>query len=498
MERAGWGLALAMRRHVPGLGRRPLLFLCGTGNNGGDGFVAARWFQEDGLHPEVVVLGSPDRLRGDAPQALEKLLAAGGSVTFLTEAEQLRRLERTWGTRREPVVVDALLGTGSRGAPQGLVAEGVTLVERLRARGPTGLDAATGEVPGACVRADLTVTMAFPKTGFLFWPGRERVGRLVVVDIGIPDDRGPTRILLAPEAASLRPRRAWDAHKGDVGRVLVVGGSPGLTGAVALAGEAALATGAGLVTVGVPAGLNDIFETKLTEVMSLPLPDVDGHLQPEAADLLLGSRAREVLALGPGLGRYPGAEELVRQLYAKWPTPLVLDADGLFAFARLDWPDRSGPPAILTPHVGEMGRLLGMDPAEVRREAMTLARETARARGVVLVLKGAPTLVASPNGRLWINPTGNPGMATGGSGDVLTGVVAGLLAQGLEPLDAARLGVYLHGKAGDVAALRWGWEALTAGRMIEVLGEALEALGRPMGPIEETLVEHRITEAGSR
>jgi len=503
MERAGWGLFLALRRHVPDWGARAVLFLCGAGNNGGDGLVAARRLREAGLHPEVVVLAGADGLRGDAPQALAAFLASGGRPIWCPGGEGLDAVASRWRQRRRAVAVDSLLGTGSAGAPRGGIARAVALIGRLAGQdpgalvvavdAPTGIDAETGDVPGPCVSAHLTVTMAYPKAGFFFYPARSHLGRLAVVDIGIagPPEGGPgLDVLLAPEARALVPRRRPDVHKGQVGRVVVVGGSPGLTGAAALACAGALGAGAGLVTAAVPAGLNPVFEEKLTEVMTFCLPDSDlGCVAEEAAGTLLESAQRwNAWAVGPGLGRGDGIPGLVARLVSEIASPIVVDADGLWALSRVPWPERTGPPAVLTPHAEEMGRLAGLAARDVRGRPVAMASGWSREKGCCTVLKGAPTLVASPDGRVSFNVTGNPGMATGGAGDVLTGVIAALQGQGLDPFDASRLGVYLHGLAGDLAAREAG-VALTAGDLAGRLPAALLALGEASSELEESLVE---------
>jgi NAD(P)H-hydrate epimerase len=512
MQRAGLGIALAMWRHIPRFGARPILILCGPGNNGGDGFVAARLFRERGLRPEVVLLGALESLRGDAPQACEKYLAAGGKVLTCLGEGDLLAVERQWSVRREAVVVDALLGTGTRGAPRGIIASGVQMIERLRSDAsasvvavdtPTGVDASSGEVPGDAVTAEMTVTMAFPKSGFFFYPGRSYVGRLIPVDIGIPEPPAgefPLGALLGPEARSILPGRRPEAHKGDVGRVVIVGGSSGLTGAVSLAGDAAVASGSGLVTAAIPAGLNTILEVKLTEAMTFPLPETDrGYLSPESATALRESDPGwDAWALGPGLGRYPEAPELMGRLFTEVQKPVVVDADGLNALSDAEWPERHGPPAVLTPHPGEMARLVKSSVKDVCSRPIEVTLALAQERNCVVVLKGAPTLIADPLGRVSINPTGNPGMATGGMGDVLTGIIAALLGQGLSPWDAARLGVYIHGYAGDLAALERGWLSLKAGDLIEWLPLAWKDVGRPLSPLEAGLVVDRITEVASQ
>jgi len=496
MERAGWGAFAALRQHFDYLGARPILILCGPGNNGGDGFVVARHLQALDLAPRVILLAAPEALSPDAREQCdayrreegEPLIAADEAALGAAVARTLRLLGGP-----APLLVDALLGTGARGAPRGVIAAGVSLLNSLRDELdaevlaidlPTGVDADTGEVPGEAVEADVTVTFGFLKLGFLFHPARAHVGRPRVVDIGIPgtvrEDVGlPLNLMTVEEARLLLPHRAPDAHKGLVGRVLIVGGSPGLGGAPAMAGLAALRVGAGLVTVALPAGLNPALEAKLTEVMTLPCAETgSGGLALAAEGTILTRAPRiDVLALGPGLGRDPESLRLVRHLLGRFPGPVVVDADGLGALAGDAWTRHAGaPPAILTPHPGEMARLTGIDPESLRARRVEIAETYARERGCVLVLKGAPTIVADPAGEIWVNPTGNAALATGGSGDVLTGVIAGLLGQGLRPLDAARLAAFLHGHAADRLRERTGAPSVLPTDLLAALPEAWRAL----------------------
>ncbi len=500
MERAGWGIFVALEQHFTHLAQRPILILCGRGNNGGDGLVLARLLHERGLQPRAWLLADPAALSSDAAVQADRCWALGCPVEVLADAEAVaERLasELRTATRYPPLVVDALLGTGSRGAPRGVIGAAVSMIEHLRAEHeaeilavdlPTGVNADTGEVEGEAVRAEVTVTMAYMKVGFVLHPARSYLGRVRVVDIGIPpdveEDVGlPISLLTAREASRLRPARAPQAHKGQVGRVLITGGSPGLSGAPALAAEAALRTGSGLVTVAVPEGLNVALEAKLTEAMTLPCPETPtGGLSMAAAETVLGRRSTtDVWVIGPGLGRQADSLALARHLVGKAHGPLVVDADGLTALAEGTswWRHEEDPPPVLTPHPGEMARLLGCDRLSANDRPWEIALRYAAEKRCVLVLKGAPTFVASPDGEVTINPTGNAGMATGGSGDALTGVIASLLGQGLGPAEAARLGVYLHGHAGDRALARTGPAGLLPRDLIEALPDAWRDLDDP-------------------
>jgi ADP-dependent NAD(P)H-hydrate dehydratase / NAD(P)H-hydrate epimerase len=505
MERAGAGVVAALeRRHGSPLGMR-VLVLCGPGNNGGDGFVAARHLRAHGAEVAVGLLGARERVRNEALVHLEQLEATGPAVVPLEDEAALARLVATcdaWD-----FALDAVLGTGARGEPEGSVAAAVQTLRELDEGGtnvvavdlPTGVNADTGAIARRAVRADLTVTFGSPKRGHFLYPGRAFCGALEVVDIGLVADDGdpagfPFALATAEEIARLLPQRDPRAHKGSVGRVLIAGGSPGLTGAVVLAARAATRAGAGYVQCAVPAGLHDVFETKLTEEMTLPMPQgPDRTLAAAAAEPILERAAGvDVLVVGSGLSRDPVAAALARRLVVDSPCPVVLDADGLNAFqwqteplhaARTGWSPTSPQghariTRVLTPHLGEMSRLTGVPPADLEARRLDACREWAVKWGCVLVLKGAPTVVAGPDGRASVNPTGNPGMATAGMGDVLTGIVAALLAQGLAPYDAARAAVFVHGASADECARAIGPVGFSAGDVAATLPRALATLLR--------------------
>ncbi len=500
MERAGAGVVEAMeRRYGPTLGLR-VLVLCGTGNNGGDGLVAARHLRARGAEVHVGVLGDHTRVRGEALVHLDRLTATGITVASIADEDELERLV---ASRDEwDLALDALLGTGARGEPEGLLAAAVQVLRRLDDGGthvialdlPTGVHADTGEIARRAVRADLTVTFGCPKRGHFLYPGRAFVGALEVVDIGLATGAlaatpTPVSLATATAMAALLPARDPRAHKSSVGRVLVVGGSVGLTGAVALAARAALRAGAGYVQAAIPSSLNDVLEVKLTEEMTLPMPETaERTLAIAALEPLLARAAQaDVIALGPGLSRHREAAELARRVVAECDRPLVIDADGLNAFeGHTDALMRTPGARVLTPHLGEMRRLTGVDPGTLEARRIDAAREWAQRWRSVVVLKGAPTVTASPEGQATVNPTGNPGMATAGMGDVLTGAIAALIAQGLAPYDAARLGVYAHGMAGDLAAGEMGQYGLAAGDALESLPLALLALARLRAESAET------------
>jgi NAD(P)H-hydrate epimerase len=469
MERAGAGAAEAIERRFGGVRGYRAHVVCGPGNNGGDGLVVARRLAARGAHVEVRMLsGGPS--------------APLHGIAFVDRPP----------ARPADFVIDAVLGTGARGpvppewasALREATAESWTRVVALDL--PTGLDADTGRAlaGGFVQRADLTVAFAHLKPAHVLYPGRALCGTIEVVDIGV-EPASTSALELATEEliASLLPRRRPTAHKGEAGRVLAVGGSAGLTGAIVLASMSALRAGAGYVTAAVPESVNDAIESAMIEAMTWPLPEAPERSLGASAAPMIVARAREMqaLALGPGMSRAPESAELARRIVAESPAPVVLDADGLNAFAgrtELLAAARRRSPLVMTPHLGELARLTGLSAAALEEARLDVARRFAQEWGVVLVMKGAPTVVASPTGEATVNPTGNPGMATIGMGDVLTGVVSAFLAQGLAPYDAARAAVYVHGLAADLAHARVGTLGLVAGDVTAALPQALDRLSR--------------------
>ncbi len=473
MERAGTGLAKLAAERVPA-GR--IAVVCGRGNNGGDGFVTARLLREQGREVDVFLLSAPEELRGDARTNLERL-PGPAPVAFTAAA-----LDGVHG------IVDAILGTGFQGVARQPAAGAIEAINAARDDGeavvvavdvPSGVDASTGEVEGPGVRADATATFHAAKPGLWIAPGKGHAGEVRVIDIGIPDG-GPVQPLvglIGPGVLAGIPRRGADSTKFAAGSVLVCGGSIGLTGAPSLASQSAMRAGAGYVTACVPRSLNTIFEVRLLEVMSAPLPDSDGSLGPEAAPEVL-ERAKRVqsLVLGPGLGRAPQTAEFARHVAATAPLPLVLDADGLGAHAgALEVLSRRPAATVLTPHAGELGRLLGRPSAEVQAHRLSAVREAAALSNAIVVLKGDDTIVAEPGGQAAVNRGDAPVLATAGTGDVLSGVIGALLAKRMDAFDAACAGVYVHAAAGRLAATAIGAEGVIASDVIEWLPRALAA-----------------------
>ena len=467
MERAGEGLARVTAEHVPA-GR--IAVVCGKGNNGGDGLVAARLLRRSGRDVDVLALWPAQWLSEDSRAMLAKL---PGDAPVDYDAALLAKAHG---------IVDALLGTGSTGPPKDPVARAIEDICGAKGRAiaadiPSGVDASTGEVPGVAVRAAATATFHRAKPGLWIAPGKAHAGEVTVIDIGIPRgapgeaDAG----LITPAVLRNMPRRGVDSTKFSSGSVVVVGGSRGLTGAPCMSALAAMRAGAGYVTAAAPASLELAFAVRLLEAMFIGLPEDDGALSPEALQDALSAVSRaDAAVLGPGLGRTPGVQELVRELVQRIDVPLVIDADGLNALAgSLDELRHRRWPTVLTPHEGELGRLLEVDSAEVARARMDHACAAAARSKALVVLKGDDTLVASPSGGIAISPGGAPALATAGTGDVLAGVTGAMLAKGLSPAHAACAAVYVHLRAGQLAAEPHGPDGVIASDVIAALPAAL-------------------------
>jgi NAD(P)H-hydrate epimerase len=484
MENAGTAVVKTIQTRFPEC-KRVGVFV-GKGNNGGDGLVVARRLVISGRSAQIFLVSPPDGFSGDALTNLRIAQNLNLPMTpILSEADLATRKSEIAAC---DLIVDAIFGTGLRGAVRGFVADVIeflngTDIPIVAVDLPSGLEADAGIAEGACIQADCTVAMGLPKRGLLVYPGADFAGELVIADIGFPpsviEKQNISVNWTQPiDAARLLPPRYADSHKGTYGRVFAAAGSTGMTGAAALSSEAALRIGAGLVTLGIPKSLNPILEVKLTEVMTLPLPETpEGSLAREAKAQILEfvNRTASILAIGPGLSQHPETVALVHDLIRENDGPMVIDADALNAIGKAKELLTSLPPqTVLTPHPGEMARLTGAPAAELTKDRIGAAQRFAQQYSVTLVLKGAPTIVAGGNGEVWINSTGNPGMATAGMGDVLTGVIAGLMAQEVPGFDAAVLGVYLHGLAGDLAAGSIGMHGLMAGDVLNALPEVIQ------------------------
>jgi NAD(P)H-hydrate epimerase len=488
MENAGRGAAEAIQAALPELGlpRRGVrvAVVCGKGGNGGDGFVVARRLKRAGHRVQVFLLARRDELRGDPAVKLREMERAGLRPQVVEDDAVLAR-----ALPAAQLVVDAMLGTGTRGLPAAPIA---AAIEQVNASGrpvvaldvPSGLSADALPGDGPIVRAVLTPTFAALKRGLVSGAGAGLAGRVVVVDIGVPAAevaRGVTTFVLGPEDVRRHfPPRDRETHKGSYGHLLVVAGSVGKTGAAALAARAAMRAGAGLVTVATAASAQPVVAALLLEAMSEPLAETATRTISLAALETLRELAgrRDAVTLGPGLGLDDDTQALARALVVECGRPMVVDADALTALAgHLDRLRGAAGARCLTPHPGEMARMLGASVADVQRDRIATARQFATAHETPMVLKGATSVVGLPDGTVLLNPTGNPGMASGGTGDVLSGVLGAFLARGLEAGAALAAAVYLHGLAGDVAVERVGEESLVAGDVIEALPEAFRRVG---------------------
>ena len=490
MENAGRQVVAAMEAAYEARLDGRVAILCGRGNNGGDGFVVARTLLQRGIDTAVFVIGAVADVRGDARTNLEILGRLGVTVVEIND-------EQAWELHFSEIsqctlLVDAMFGTGLSSPLRGMLE---TVVADVNASGipivsidlPSGLSADTPQLVGDCIDAAMTVTLAAPKLPLVLPPGESHAGDVVIADIGIPHEvlnglDGRRIELLTPEQLRelVEPRTA-ESHKGDFGRVTIVAGSRGKTGAAHLAAMGALRSGAGLVTVATPGSCLPIVASMGAEFMTEPLPESkEGSVTKAAIERIL-EMSHDVIACGPGLGRAPAVGEFVRALIQRSDVPLVLDADALTVLA--DDPaalmGREDRDVIITPHPGEMARLIGGTVEDVQNNRIEVAADFATTHHLYVVLKGHRTIVATPDGSVYINPTGNAGMATGGTGDLLTGMITAWLAQLLDAEAACRLAVFLHGAAGDLAEADEGQVSMTATDVLGYLGDALNKLINP-------------------
>ena len=485
MENAGLRTLEVIEEILGETKNRMIVILAGKGNNGGDGLVIARHLINSGAVVETYLTGEVEELTQDSRINYEILLKMGARIFPLSSEKDLDLLMLS--LMNADLIVDALYGIGFKGSLNQFDSRLVKMVNWCRAPVvavdiPSGVEADTGRVNGEAIKASHTVTFALPKIGLVLEPGKEYVGTLSVADISIPavlleDKTIKTNLISEAMLGALIKPRSANSHKGTYGHALLVGGSPGMVGAVMMSSQAALRTGAGLVTAAVPESLTAVVDSSLMEVMTAPLGQTgQSAIALEALpaiENLLGTVS--VCAVGPGMSRYPEAGAIVRHILERSGVPLVIDADGLNALENdvTVLKDRQVP-IVLTPHPGEMARLTGKTIEEIQSHRLEIAQTFAEEWGVTLVLKGNKTIIANPSGEVYINISGNPGMATAGSGDVLTGIITGLIAQGLKPQDAAFAGVYLHGLAGDLAAQIKGEPGLIAGDLISCIPEVLK------------------------
>ena len=482
MENAARGLVDQIEAAYAPLRGKKFVILAGRGNNGGDGLAAARHLRSRGGEVRIYLLSPVEKITGDAKTSLDIWLQSGGPLAVIGSFKWPRLAE---DLSESDLIIDALLGTGLSHPVEGDYARAIDSINRsgrivIAVDLPSGISADTGEKLGTAVRADMTLTMALPKRGHFVQAGLEHRGKLRVVDLGFPPaliESANLKVALITAAMleGLPPRRAKGIHKGTLGHLLVVAGSVGKRGAAQMTGLAAMRSGTGLVTIALPQSLDPSLAS-LMEAMSLPLPETaEGTLALEGEKLLLTAlEGKNAVAIGPGLSQNSETQRLVRNLIAEVRLPMVVDADGINAVAAdLSILKKKRGPLILTPHPGEMGRLLGKGADFVQKDRFNLTADFAEKWEVFVVLKGAHTLIAAPDRSLWVNHTGNPGMATAGIGDALTGMIGGFLAQGMNPKEAATLGIYLHGLAGDLAAAERGEAGLITSDLIGKIPQAI-------------------------
>jgi len=487
MENAGLQIFKKLREKFPEVSKENIVIVAGKGNNGGDGFVVARHLYNNGAEPYILLLASKGEVGGDAAVNLKMAEKIGIKISEVCSLKDWKLQKEK--VSQSSVLVDAIFGTGLIKPAQGLYAAVIEGINKSKAYKiavdiPSGLSSDSFQIIGPCVRADLTVTLAAPKVVHVFPPAEEYVGELVVADISVPsflfDDENLKLELV--EKKTVLPyfrRRSKDTHKGTYGHLFILSGSLGKTGAAAMAGKAALKMGAGLVTVGTPESCLPIVARSMDELMTEPLAEtVEKTLSHEALKKVLSLlKGKDALMIGPGISTHKSTSELVLSLMPKINVPAVVDADALNILASKPEIIKSlRQPAVLTPHPGEFARLLNLSVREVVEGKLELAPQFAEEYGVYLVLKAYRTITATPDGKVFVNPTGNPGMATAGAGDVLSGMIASMIVQEKNLLEAILAAVYIHGLSGDIGAEKLGEKALTAGDIIRYLPSGLKLL----------------------
>lgn len=486
MENAGLSIFQNIKNIYSDLKSRKVIIFSGSGNNGGDGFVVARHLYNYGVKVRVFVLSSLDKIKGEAKINLEIISKIGIELIEIEsmKIEEVRRI-----ILDTDLIIDAILGTGLQGKVTGLKAKIIDLInyankDVIAVDLPSGLNSDTGKIVGSCVKATYTITLGLPKIGLLLYPGADYTGKIIVEDIGIPKNlleckKLKFNMINEEIVKSLLPTRLPYAHKGSFGKVLILAGSRGITGAAYLTSEAAIRSGAGLVFLGIPKTLNSIMEVKLTEVITFPLAETKNQSLSDEAEIEIFKFLDDfsVIGIGPGISRQLETQRLARKIIEKTTIPIVIDADAIYALkedpALLK---KTKSPVVITPHPGEMAYLINKDVKYVLDNQLEITREVAQDFGVVVVLKGARTTIAGDNGEVYINIGDNSGMATGGSGDVLTGIICSLIAQGADNFSAAIAGVYIHSLAGDLARNIKGERGMIAGDILSQVPQAFLSL----------------------
>lgn len=487
MENAAKGVVASLFKKFPDIKDKKIGIFAGKGNNGGDGLAAARLLANEDISITVYLLSEKALLKGDAKTNLEKAEEIGIKILEITSLDELEAVKDD--ILKNDIFIDAIFGTGLTSGVKGYYRDVINFINSskrfvLSIDIPSGLSSDTGEIIGEHISADMTVALCLPKIGEILYPAAEYAGELEVVDIGIPEliinNRDiETNLIEERDAVRILPKRKPDTHKGTYGHLVVIAGSKGKGGAAALSSISALRAGAGLVTLALPECLNISFEVGIPEVMTLPLPDTKyGTIDKSAYKILLKFlEGKSAVLIGPGITTDPSTSSLIKNLIKKVGCPMLIDADGLNIVAdNIDLLKDKPSPVIVTPHPGEMARMLNTTSKEIQANRVELSKRLAIEYGVYVILKGARTIVATPEGDVYINPTGNPGMATAGTGDVLSGIIAGFLSQGLSAKDSSILGVYLHGMAGDIAAENLSQTALIAGDLLKYFPDAVKKI----------------------
>jgi len=485
MENAGQGCVNVLEDYID-LEEQRFLIICGKGNNGGDGFVIARHLQNRGAYVKAILLGKGRQLKKDA--RLNYDLAKKAGIEIL-ESGNMATIRRHYHSFKPDVIVDAIFGTGFAGKPQGIYRSVIEFMNKcdvliFSVDIPSGINGDTGLFNTTCVIADVTATMCLPKRGHYLYPGREFCGDLYVIDIGIPYNKvseGFPQVIGFESTRNLIPFRPPDGHKGTFGNVLVIAGARGFSGAAAMAATAALKSGAGYVRLAAPHGIMNALESKLLEVVKIPLEQTAKEtISPRALGTVMPHLAvSDVVIIGPGLTTHPETAEFIYSLLPYLEQPTVIDADALNIISQNPRSMKNiHVPFILTPHPGELARFTGLTPGEIDDNRIELTMNLAKKWNCVMILKGAPTVIATPAGSCFVNPTGNNGLASAGSGDVLVGMISGFIAQQCSLPDASLLGVFLHGLSGDLAAADKNEYSITASDLIEYIPDALNYLLR--------------------
>lgn len=488
MENAGRAVAQTVIKEFNTQAKKGIVVFCGKGNNGGDGFVAARHLINRGYHVDVIMFGKREELSEDGRTNYAAISRITDIIHDLNDAGEFAKTDIN--LHEKGLIIDALLGTGIKGAVKEPQAGAINLINEsgipvISIDIPSGIDADTGTVTGIAVRAIKTITFGLTKIGLVVYPGAEYAGNIEVADISIPDKliketNIPYNLSTPGSINYLLKRRNYATNKGDYGHTLVIGGSEGKSGAAILTAKGALRAGSGLVTISGPEGLVPVFEATVLEALKEPLTETLGGFIDKTAitqvEKLL--QTRDVVAVGPGIGTEKQTSDFIFELLKRCTLPMVIDADAINVISArpgilLECHNEN---IIITPHPGEFGRLINMNPKDVNNNRINLARDFAKQYHCTLVLKGARTIIANKDGEIWINPTGNPGMATGGMGDVLTGIIAGLIATGISPLNAAIAGVYIHGMAGDIVYSYHMNAAVLASELLERIPYVISSL----------------------